>query len=93
MIDKLRIRGYRKFEDLTFKPGGGMNILVGDNESGKSTMVEAINLAMTGHINGRPDTQGIAAMNAARGDFGDGLRLITAGSAFHASSSASNERH
>lgn len=30
-----------------------MNILVGDNESGKSTIVEAINLALTGRLNGR----------------------------------------
>ena len=59
MIEKLRIRGYRKFEDLIFKPAEGMNILVGDNESGKSTIVEAINLAMTGRINGRPASEEI----------------------------------
>ena len=30
-----------------------MNILVGDNESGKSTVLEAINLALTKQINRR----------------------------------------
>lgn len=31
----------------------GVNILVGDNESGKSTILQAINLALTGIIDGR----------------------------------------
>jgi len=30
-----------------------VNILVGNNESGKSTILEAINLALTGILNGR----------------------------------------
>lgn len=30
-----------------------MNIIVGDNESGKSTLLEAISLALTGKLNGR----------------------------------------
>jgi len=54
MIEKVRIRGYRKHRDLTLKPNIGMNIFVGDNEAGKSTILEGINLAMTGRINGRP---------------------------------------
>jgi putative ATP-dependent endonuclease of OLD family len=54
MIEKVRIRGYRKHHDLTFEPNKGMNILVGDNETGKSTILEAINLALTGRVNGRP---------------------------------------
>ncbi|HEY9269229.1 MAG TPA: AAA family ATPase [Methylotenera sp.] len=31
----------------------GVNIIVGDNEAGKSTILEAINLALTGVLNGR----------------------------------------
>jgi predicted ATPase len=31
----------------------GTNILVGGNDSGKSTLIEAINLALTGRVNGR----------------------------------------
>ena len=30
-----------------------MNIVVGDNEAGKSTILEAVNLALTGYLNGR----------------------------------------
>lgn len=54
MIEKVRIRGYRIFKDETFWPQPKMNILVGNNESGKSTLLEAIGLALTGRVNGRP---------------------------------------
>lgn len=52
MIEKIAIRNYRKFRefDLEFSPG--MNIVVGDNDTGKSTLIEAINLALTGRVNG-----------------------------------------
>ncbi len=40
-----------KKTDLEFRPG--MNILVGDNETGKSTVLEAINLALTKQLNRR----------------------------------------
>ena len=52
MIQKVRIRGYRKFQDATFLVNPGTNFLVGDNESGKSTLLEAIGLVLTGRING-----------------------------------------
>ncbi|QCV95310.1 ATP-dependent nuclease [Acidipropionibacterium acidipropionici] len=53
MIEKVRIRGYRKFGDLVFEPNPRFNVIVGDNGSGKSTLLEAIGLALTGRINGR----------------------------------------
>lgn len=57
MIEKVRIRGYRKFQDLSFSPQPRFNVFVGDNESGKSTLLEAVSLALTGRINGRPATE------------------------------------
>ena len=53
MIKKIRIRGYRIHRDLTVYPNPKLNLIVGGNESGKSTLVEAIVLALTGRINGR----------------------------------------
>ncbi|MGB3443660.1 MAG: AAA family ATPase [Actinophytocola sp.] len=53
VIEKVRIRGYRKFKDTTVTASADLNIFVGDNESGKSTILEAINMALTGRINGR----------------------------------------
>lgn len=57
MIEKVKITGYRKFVDLAMAPHPKFNILVGDNESGKSTLLEAIALALTGRINGRPASE------------------------------------
>lgn len=53
MLKKIAVRNfktYRKF-DLEFLPD--LNILVGDNDAGKSTLLEAIGLALTMRINGR----------------------------------------
>src|SRR3546814_20668109 len=53
MIRKVIIRNYRKFCNLDVDMLPGTNILVGSNDSGKSTLIEAINLALTGRLNGR----------------------------------------
>lgn len=45
MIKKIRIRGYRIHRDLTIYPNPKLNLIVGGNESGKSTLIEAIVLA------------------------------------------------
>jgi putative ATP-dependent endonuclease of the OLD family len=57
MIEKVRITGYRKFQDLAITPHPRFNILAGENEAGKSTLLEAIGLALTGRINGRPASE------------------------------------
>lgn len=53
MIERVLISGYRCFSRLEFEPNAGMNLLVGGNEAGKSTVLEALVLALTGRINGR----------------------------------------
>jgi putative ATP-dependent endonuclease of the OLD family len=53
MITKIKIHGYRIFRDFDLCPHPDMNILVGANEAGKSTLIEATALALTGRINGR----------------------------------------
>lgn len=53
MIKKIRVRGYRIHRDLTIFPNPKLNLIVGSNEAGKSTLMEAIVLALTGRINGR----------------------------------------
>lgn len=53
VIKKIRVRGYRIHRDLTIYPNRKLNLIVGANESGKSTLMEAIVLALTGRINGR----------------------------------------
>ena len=53
-ISKVNIENYKCFHGLfTLELNPNVNILVGNNESGKSTILEAINLALTGILNGR----------------------------------------
>ena len=54
MITKIRIKNFRKLRDVTITPDPSFNLLVGDNDAGKSTVLEAITLALAGRINGRP---------------------------------------
>lgn len=53
-IRKVHIENFKIFKgsfDFTLKQG--VNILVGDNEAGKSTIIEAIHLALTGLYHGK----------------------------------------
>lgn len=53
MISRVKISNYRCFRSLEIDFQQGLNILVGGNESGKSTVLEAITLALTGRVRGR----------------------------------------
>lgn len=53
MIEKIRIQGYRIYRDFIFKPNRRLNLIVGANECGKSTLIEAMMLCLTCRINGR----------------------------------------
>ncbi len=53
-IEKINIENFKCFEGkFTLEFTNGVNILVGNNEAGKSTILEAIHLALTGLLNGR----------------------------------------
>ena len=54
VLSKVLIKNYRVFQDFQLVLSQGVNIIVGDNDAGKSTLLEAINLALTGRINGNP---------------------------------------
>jgi len=53
MIKKIFIKNYKIFDVFDFTLNKGLNIVVGDNETGKSTILEAINLALTKRLNGK----------------------------------------
>lgn len=53
MLTKIRIQNYRVFESFELAFTDGLNILVGDNDTGKSTLLEAVNLALTARVRGR----------------------------------------
>jgi len=53
-IKKVNIENFKCFKGkFSIEFNNGINILVGNNEAGKSTILEAVNLALTGVINGR----------------------------------------
>jgi putative ATP-dependent endonuclease of OLD family len=53
-ISKIHIENFKKFKGtFELELNNGVNILVGNNESGKSTIIEAIHLALTGLYNGK----------------------------------------
>lgn len=53
-ISKLLLRNFKCFKgDFVLEFDQGLNVLVGDNACGKSTILEAINLALSGVFHGR----------------------------------------
>ena len=62
-IKKLVIKNYKKYRDISIELNSGVNIFVGDNNSGKSTILEAISMVLTGKINGIPITNKLLVNN------------------------------
>ena len=57
---ELYIEGFKKFAEpvrVSLKPG--MNVIVGNNDSGKSTILEALHLVLTGTFRGLPLNQAL----------------------------------
>lgn len=53
-ITKVVIKNYRCLRDCTTILNDKLNVIVGNNECGKSTLLEAIHLTLSGQLNGRP---------------------------------------
>lgn len=52
-IKKVYIENFKSFKKLELDLNSGINIIVGNNEAGKSTILEAMHLALTGLLNGK----------------------------------------
>lgn len=54
-IAKVKITNFKCYEEtFALALNDGLNVIVGANESGKTTILEAIHLALTGLLHGRP---------------------------------------
>lgn len=53
-IKKLRVKNFKGFSDKTFEFNDDINVLVGDNGCGKSSVLEAIELCLSYSHRGRP---------------------------------------
>src|SRR4029079_10044907 len=52
-IRQIHIEGFKRFRKFALTLNQHLNIIVGDNESGKTTLLEAINLVLSCQIDGR----------------------------------------
>jgi putative ATP-dependent endonuclease of OLD family len=52
-ISRIKIENFKCFETFDLTLNGGLNILVGNNEAGKSTILEAVHLALTDLFSGK----------------------------------------
>ena len=48
LIEKIKIKNFGRFKDLTVSFAPDMNLLIGDNEAGKSTILTAIDIVLSG---------------------------------------------
>jgi len=48
-ITKIKLLNYKRFRNYTIEPNSRINVLVGDNEAGKSSVLEAIDLVASGN--------------------------------------------
>lgn len=53
-IKRLKLKNFKKFSDDTFEFNDDINIIVGDNESGKSSLLEAIEICLNFNYRGKP---------------------------------------
>lgn len=53
MIERIVIKGFRVLRDFEWVPSKGLNILVGANSAGKSTVLDAIELVTRGSLHGQ----------------------------------------
>ena len=51
IIEKIRLINFKRFRDYIVMPNKKINIFVGDNEVGKSTILEAIDIVARGSVN------------------------------------------
>lgn len=49
-IAEIKLRNFKRFRDYTIIPNPRINILVGENEAGKSSVLEAIDLISSGNV-------------------------------------------
>ena len=59
-VTQVTINGFKKFSEKSFSFNEQLNIVVGDNDSGKSTLLEAIELDVNGRYRGRSISSEVA---------------------------------
>lgn len=50
IIKKIKLINFKRFKNYTIEPNDRINILIGDNEAGKSSILEAIDMVASGNV-------------------------------------------
>lgn len=58
IIKKIRLINFKRFKDYVIEPNKRINVFIGDNEAGKSSILEAIALVSNGNV-GRVESIGL----------------------------------
>ena len=51
MIEKIKLKNFKRFKSFSLNFDEKLNILIGDNEAGKSTILSAIDIVLSGSRN------------------------------------------
>jgi len=78
-IEKLYIQNFKGIESFDFELNTDLNILVGNNETGKSTVLEAIYLCLTGVYRGRKIQNDLSPYLFNKKAFDDYLNALSEG--------------
>lgn len=64
-VTRLDVRGLRRLADVSIQPGAGLNLIVGDNGAGKTSLLEALHLMAYGRSFRGRVRDGLVATGAA----------------------------
>ncbi|MEW5685060.1 MAG: AAA family ATPase [Pseudomonadota bacterium] len=79
MITKIYIQNFKSFQKFSLELNDELNIIVGNNEAGKSTILEALALVLTKRLGGRLIESELGAHLFNKDAVGDYLRRVQAG--------------
>lgn len=61
IVAKLKLKNFRRFREFVVDFNDDMNLLIGDNESGKSSILQALDLVLSGSRS-KVDTLGLESL-------------------------------
>jgi predicted ATP-dependent endonuclease of OLD family len=60
-IQKIKLHNFKRFQDFEVEFNSDINILIGDNEAGKSSILSAIDIVLSGS-RGKTETLGLDSL-------------------------------
>ena len=76
-FEKLTIQNFRGIEKLDLELKPGINILIGDNATGKTTVLEAMTIALGSFLTGVPK---ITSLGIQQDDFRETMEVVAGAS-------------